>query len=250
MEIFALIPARAGSKSVPNKNLVLLSGYPLIAYSILAAKKCKYIKRIIVSTDSEKIAQVARQFGAEVPFLRPVEISNDDSKDIDFVLHAIDWFEKNERILPDCFVHLRPTTPLRLPEIMNTAIKNFMESSDAESLRSAHPAPESPYKWFLLSQKIWFKAIRENDSNDFINSPRQEFPIVYVPNGYIDILKTSVVKKRKVLYGEKMLAFISPFCCEVDSPENLEYLEFEISKKGSILLSYLSQDFMSNVNLL
>ncbi|HON56846.1 MAG TPA: acylneuraminate cytidylyltransferase family protein, partial [bacterium] len=111
MKIYAIIPARGGSKGVPDKNIRLLKGYPVIAYSIVACKLSKKIDRIIVSTDSEKIAQISKKYGAEVPFLRPAEFATDISPDLGFMKHAVDWFEINEKNIPDFFIHIRPTTP-------------------------------------------------------------------------------------------------------------------------------------------
>src|SRR3989338_863146 len=101
MKILALIPARGGSKRVPNKNIKLLDGKPLIAYTIAAAKKSKYINRIVVSTDCESIGKIAKKHGAEVPFLRPKEISTDDSKEIEFFEHALNWLLEHENYEPD-----------------------------------------------------------------------------------------------------------------------------------------------------
>ena len=111
---YAIIPARGGSKGVPRKNIKLLKGFPLIAYSIVAAKMSKMTDRVIVSTDSQEISDIAQKYDAEVPFLRPAEYAHDRSPDIDFVRHAIDWFAKNESNQPELFVHLRPTTPLNI----------------------------------------------------------------------------------------------------------------------------------------
>ena len=125
--IVALIPARSGSKGVPNKNIRYLGDVPLIAYSIIAALKSTLIDRVIVSTDSEEYADIARNYGAEVPFIRPAEISGDTATDLQLFEHAISWFEKNENLVPQYFVHLRPTTPLRDPRIIDDAIKNKVD---------------------------------------------------------------------------------------------------------------------------
>ncbi len=114
--VIAIIPARSGSKSVTDKNIKLLSGHPLIAYSIVAAKLSKEIKRVVVSTDSEEYAEIAKKYGAEVPFIRPEIYSKDSSTDRDFFIHAMNWFKDNENTLPEYWVQLRPTTPLRNPE--------------------------------------------------------------------------------------------------------------------------------------
>src|SRR5687767_14237993 len=114
--IYAVIPARGGSKGVPRKNLRSVSGVPLIAYSIKAALKTPSIERTIVSTDSPEIADVAKNLGADVPFFRPEEISQDRSTDYEFVAHMLEWLQNNEGKIPSQIVHLRPTTPLRDPE--------------------------------------------------------------------------------------------------------------------------------------
>src|SRR3989338_3142947 len=148
MNAFAIIPARGGSKGVPKKSIALLCGFPLIAYSIAAAKLSKTIARVIVSTDSEEMAEVARSFGAEAPFMRPAEFARDTSPDIEFVQHAIQWLKEHESRVPEYLVHLRPTTPLRKPEDIDRAIEMLMKHKDATSLRSGYEMRESPYKLF------------------------------------------------------------------------------------------------------
>jgi len=241
--VYAIIPARAGSKGIPGKNIKLLGGYPLIAYSIIAAKLSKNISRIIVSTDSTQISDIAKKYGAQVPFLRPVEFAQDKSRDIEFVLHAINWFRKNEQKVPDYFVHLRPTTPLRDPVIIDEAIMKIENNQNATSLRSAHPASESPFKWFTCDNQGYFKGILPEYSNDQINLPRQSFPLVYVPDGYVDVLKTSFIIASGSLLGNKMLGFISPVCSEVDTIEDFEFLEFELTKKSNPVFEYLKANY-------
>jgi len=244
-DVISIIPARGGSKGVPGKNIRSLGGYPLIAYSIVASKLCKNIQRTIVSTDSEEIANIAKRFGAEVPFLRPSEIANDRSPDIDFVLHAISWFESNEGKVPEHFVHLRPTTPLRDPLVVDRAIEQIVDNSEATSLRSGHAASESPFKWFRRDDKGLFRGLMSDMSNDELNAPRQSFSVAYIPDGYVDVLKTRFIKTTGQLHGDKMLGFVSPFCTEVDIAEDLEFLEYELQKKGNILTlrKYLQENF-------
>ena len=112
-KILAIIPCRSGSKGVKNKNIRKIFGKPLIYYSIFFALQCKFIDRVIVSTDSKKYKKISENFGAEVPFLRPKNISKDDSLDIDLFKHTINWLKKNENYEPNLIVHLRPTSPLR-----------------------------------------------------------------------------------------------------------------------------------------
>ena len=237
--MIAIIPARSGSKGVPGKNIKLLGGIPLFAFSIIAAKMMPSVSRVIVSTDSEEYAQIAKANGAEVPFLRPNEISGDKSTDFDLFLHALNWFKENENLIPEYILHLRPTTPLRNPQIMEEAVKLFLENKNlASSLRSGHSAPESPYKWFLKDENNYFKGLRDDLTPEKVNLPRQSFPSVYIPDGYIDILKSSVILDSGTLHGDKMLVFESPFCVEVDTKDDFEYLEFQIQKEGSPIINF------------
>jgi N-acylneuraminate cytidylyltransferase len=239
MSMIAIIPARSGSKGVPGKNIKLLGGIPLFAFSIIAAKMMPSVSRVIVSTDSEEYAQIAKDYGAEVPFLRPNEISGDKSTDFDLFLHALNWFKENENLIPEYILHLRPTTPLRNPQIMEDAVKLFIENKNlASSLRSGHSAPESPYKWFLKDDENYFKGLRDDLTPEKVNLPRQSFPSVYIPDGYIDILKSSVILTTGTLHGDKMLVFESPFCVEVDTKNDFEYLEFQIQKEGSPIINF------------
>jgi CMP-N,N'-diacetyllegionaminic acid synthase len=237
--VYVIIPARGGSKGVPGKNIKELGGHPLLAYSIAAAKLSGRIARTIVSTDSAEIAQIAVRYGAEVPFLRPKKYATDRSPDLDFVLHALNWFKENEEQGPDYLVHLRPTTPLRDPLIVDSAIGLIMDDQAATSLRSGHAAAESPFKWFLRDEHGYFRPIREGMTNEECNLPRQSFPKVFVPDGYVDILKASFVTETRTLHGEKMIGFESPVCREVDTLEDFAYLEYEAAKRHGPLAKYL-----------
>lgn len=241
--VYSIIPARGGSKGIPGKNIKLLGGYPLISYSVVASTLCENIDRTIVSTDSEEIAGIAVRYGAEAPFLRPKEFAKDDSPDLDFVLHAIRWFQDNEGEVPEYIVHLRPTTPLRDAAIIDAAIAEMRKRQEATSLRSGHPVSESIFKWFLRDESGYFKSIHPDYSNEYINKPRQSFPEVYIPDGYVDVIKTSFVIESQILHGEKMLGFISPVCHEVDTIKDFEYLEYELANQGSYLLDYMRKKY-------
>lgn len=241
--IYAIIPARGGSKGVPRKNLLPLGGYPLVAYSIAAARLAGRIDRVLVSTDSEEIAAVARQFGAEVPFLRPAELSGDTAGDAGVMSHALEWFRGNSVPLPEYLVHLRPTTPLRRPALLDEAVKLLMSHPEATSLRSAHEAPETPFKWFRLEETGFFTGIFPGYTNDELNKPRQAFPQAYIPDGYVDMIDTGSFEKTGLLHGPSLLAFVSPPCREIDTPEDFNYLEFELKRSGSELLDHLRKEF-------
>ena len=241
-EVIAIIPARSGSKSLIDKNIALLSGHPLIAYSIAIAKLSNKIDRVIVSTDSEQYAEIASLYGAEVPFLRPAEYSTDTSTDRDFLVHAMNWMSENEQHVPEYWVHLRPTTPLREAHIVEQAVDAVMENKNATSLRSGHKAPESPLKWFRRDEEGYFKGlIAGGEEKEIYNLPKEAFEDVYVPDGYIDVVKGSYVMNHETLHGNNMIGFQSPVCTEVDSVQEFEYIQFQLERTGSELLKYLDQ---------
>jgi CMP-N,N'-diacetyllegionaminic acid synthase len=240
MDLIAIIPARSGSKSIIDKNIAHLSGHPLLAYSIAAAKCSSLISRVIVSTDSEQYAELAIRYGAEVPFIRPAEFSTDTSTDRDFLVHAMKWLEDNEKILPEYWIHLRPTTPLREPEMVDEAIKIIQGDVSSTSLRSGHRAPESPFKWFHKDKEGYFKGLLNGDNNtEIYNLPKEAFDVVFIPDGYVDIVRRSFVMTNLAIHGDKMIGFESPVSTEVDSIEEFEYIQYQLDKKGSRLLKYL-----------
>lgn len=238
--VMAIIPARSGSKSVVDKNVKLLAGYPLIAYSIAAAKASAEIDRVIVSTDSESYQEIASSFGAETPFLRPLEYSGDKSPDYDFVKHALEWMQENEGLTPDLLIHLRPTTPLRDPNLIDKAIKTFLEDDSATALRSVHEMPESAYKTFEIEGQ-YLKCIGSGSMDiEAANRARQEFINTYQPNGYVDIIRSSFVMKENKVHGDHVLAFKTPPVVEVDSQEEFDYLEYQVSRRPEILKKIFS----------
>ena len=236
-DIIAIIPARSGSKSLVDKNIKELSGHPLIAYSIAVAKLSKKIGRVIVSTNSREYADIAKQYGAEAPFIRPDEFSTDTATDKDFLVHAMNWLEENEGSTPEYWVHLRPTTPLRDVEVVDNAIDEIMQDKSATSLRSGHKAPESPLKW-LVKDNRYFKGLVNGED---YNLPKEAFKQVYIPDGFVDIVKSSFVMNNKEIHGDNMIGFESPVCTEVDSVEEFEYIQYQLDKNGSKLLDYLNQ---------
>ncbi|TGL10760.1 cytidylyltransferase domain-containing protein [Leptospira meyeri] len=238
----AIIPARSGSKSIKDKNLAILNGHPLIAYSIAAGLMSKTVSRTIVSTDSEEYASISRKYGAEVPFLRPSEFSTDTSTDRDFMLHAMKWVRDHEQNVPEFWVHLRPTTPLRDPIHIDEAVNILELNKEATALRSAHLCSESPFKWFRKNDQGYLAALTSDETSlDRFNLPRQSYPDVYIPDGYVDVVKSSFVLNTELFHGNKVIGYVSPACTEVDSPEELDILEFQIKKYGSPLLEYLNQ---------
>ncbi len=222
-KIIALIPARGGSKGVKDKNIREVGTFPLIAYSIAVALLSKWIGKVTISTNSLKIGRIAKGYGGEFSFLRPEKAASDTATDIEWVEHALEWLKKNENYVPDLIIHLRPTTPLRDVKSLNLAITKFLQCPEATSMRSVHVQEESPYKMFIKDDD-YLKPFMIHGTGEFYNLPRQAFPHVYAPNGYIDILRPSIIKKGS-LHGNKILSFETPKVIEVDSEYNLLELD-------------------------
>ena len=228
--IIAIIPARSGSKGLPDKNIKLLAGRPLLAYSIAAAHLAKNIQRAIVSTDSEHYANIARKYGAEVPFLRPVEISGDASSDYEFVRHALDWMKENEGYQPKYLVNLRPTTPLREPRHIDAAIERMRQDDGATALRSVHEMAESTYKTFEIEGDYLKCVCTGSWDIEAVGRPRQEYKKTYEGNGYVDIMKSSYVLENYKIHGDRVIAYVTPRVFEADTVEDFDYLEYQVAK--------------------
>jgi len=150
VEVLALIPARGGSKGIPRKNIKNLAGCPLIAYSIRAAREAEFVSRIIVTTDDPEIRKVARAYGAEVPFLRPQELAEDDTRDLPVFQHVLNWLKTEENYRPDLVVQLRPTSPFRPPGLIDQAVRILVNNPGADSVRGVVPSKQNPYKMWKL----------------------------------------------------------------------------------------------------
>ena len=245
VNVTAVIPARSGSKGVVDKNIKLLGGHPLIAYSIAAAKLASGIDRIIVSTDSIEYASVARKYGAEVPFLRPPEISGDNSTDYECIKHILDWMQNEENFLPTYLVHLRPTTPLRETKYIDAAINLIKKTKYATALRSSHEMTQSSYKTFEIDRGYYKCLCTGSLDLDEANRPRQEFKKTYDPNGYVDVYKTHYIMENGKILGDRVLAYITPRITEIDSLEEFDFLEYQVYKNPT-LVSRLFEQGMSN----
>lgn len=233
--IIALIPARAGSKGVPNKNVRVLGGHPLLGWSIAACRKTATIDRVIVSTNSSDYAFLAQKLGAEAPFLRPEELSGDYSPDHDFIVHALDWLAAHGEE-PDYIVHIRPTTPIRDPRVIDEAVNTFMGAPHATALRSVHEIAESAYKMFELSPGGWLKRIgSDSTAMDTANNPRQQYPSTYHANGYVDVLSTSFIRKKGLIHGDYVIPFMTPSVIEIDTEDDLAHLEYQLIRSPGVI---------------
>jgi N-acylneuraminate cytidylyltransferase len=232
VKVFALVTARSGSKGVPDKNIKNIGGHSLLDWSIKTSLKAQTISQVYLSTDSEEYANIGKECGALVPFLRPKELASDSANDLDVIKHFLSVIDEK----PDALVHIRPTTPLRDPSILDKAIEMFFSKKDElTSLRSVHEMSESAYKSFEVNDKGFLSTIGSIENGDKANLPRQAFPKTYAANGYVDVLDPNYILRENKLHGEKILAFQMPVVTEVDSIEDLEYLEWQVTKHPLLL---------------
>jgi len=222
MKILAFIPARGGSKRIPNKNIKLLNGKPLIVYTIEAAKGSNHINRIVVSTDSEEIATIAKQYGAEVPFLRPKEISQSDSTEMQFFEHALNRFEKHEQYEPDLIVLLYPTSPFRKPASIDRAIEEMLKHPEVDSLRSLRLCSEHPYKMWVI-ENGYLKPFVKGENPNIHTLSYHLLPTVYVQNASIYITKLSTIKNKKSPTGDVVIPFIMDETESIDINTSLDF---------------------------
>jgi CMP-N,N'-diacetyllegionaminic acid synthase len=236
MKILAFIPARGGSKRIPQKNLKLLNGKPLIAYTIEAARNSQLVNRIVVSTDSEAIALVSKEFGAEIPFLRPESISQSDSTEMQFFEHALDWFAEHESYVPDLIVLLYPTAPFRKAESIDKALEEMMKHPEADSLRSVKLCSEHPYKMWVIEDR-YLKPFMSGVDPNMHTLSYQLLPTVYIQNASIYITKPSTIRNKKSPTGDIIIPFIMNDIESIDIniPVDFEFAEMIIAKQSQII---------------
>jgi CMP-N,N'-diacetyllegionaminic acid synthase len=226
--MLAIIPARGGSKGLPGKNIRLLDGKPLIAHSISAALASKTITRVICSTDSEEIAEVARQAGAEVPFLRPAELAEDNSLAIDNYIYTVDRLIAEGMSIEEYCV-LLPTAPLRNAADIDGAAEIFY-SKAADSVISYYPAPH-PVQWYRYIDDNGVLQSFFSDGGRLAN--RQNEKASYLPNGAIYIFRHSVLKATGLYYTERTFPYLMPAdrSVDIDTIADFEYAEFLLGKQ-------------------
>ena len=230
--ILGLIPARGGSKGIPNKNIIELAGKPLINYTIEAALNANQVNSVVVSTDSQTIADIARSAGADIPFLRPAEFSTDESSAVDVVMHAINFHAEQNKAF-DYIVYLQPTSPLRTAVDIDNAIKQ-LSLSDADSLVSVMDVPHQFGLDSLMVEGNGFVRAAKTATD---TTRRQEKTAFVARNGpAIVITKPSTIQTYKNLYGEKIAAYKMPAnrSADIDCVDDLDYIDWLIQKNKSL----------------
>jgi YrbI family 3-deoxy-D-manno-octulosonate 8-phosphate phosphatase len=235
-EILALIPARGGSKGIPRKNIRSFAGYPLIAWSIAAAKQSEFVTRVIVSTDDEEIASVARECGAETPFLRPAELAQDQTTDLPVFEHALQWLKENEDYQPEITIQLRPTSPIRPKGMVDHAIRILLEHDDADCVRGVVPAGQNPFKMWRFSgeDKPLNPLLEVPGLAEPYNAPRQILPPVYWQTGHIDAIRGSTITNKKSLTGDVIYPLVIDPRYTVDIDNLSDWAKYEALAKSGL----------------
>jgi CMP-N,N'-diacetyllegionaminic acid synthase len=205
----ALIPARSGSKRLPDKNIRPLAGHPVLAYTIAAALQSGVFSAVVVSTDSKEYAEISRKYGAETPFLRPTEFSGDLSPDIEWVEHALVNLQEMGRSY-DCFSILRPTSPFRLPETIQRAWREFLAGEGVDSLRAVEKCGQHPGKMWVITGERMTPLLPFNQSDQPWHSlPYQSLPEIYIQNASLEIAWTRVILDGHTIAGNVIMPFIT-----------------------------------------
>ena len=230
LKVLALIPARGGSKGIPGKNIRLLGNVPLIAHSIAAGLESAYVDRVIVSTDSQEIAAVARAWGAEVPFLRPAELAQDQSADFPVFEHALSWLSVDHGYAPDIVVQLRPTSPLRPPGLIDEAIELLVQTPLADSVRAVTPAGQNPYKMWRITDGRMEPLLRL-DVREPYNQPRQSLPDTFWQTGHVEVIRATTILEQKSLTGRVILPCLVPpeYAIDLDNLYQWDFAEHVVA---------------------
>lgn len=223
--VLAIIPARGGSRGIPGKNIRLLAGKPLIAWTIEEAKKSRYIDRLILSSDDQEIISIARDFQCEVPFIRPAELARDDTPGIEPVLHAME-------VLPekyDYIVLLQPTSPLRKVEDIDSCIERCL-GNNAPACVSVTAVSDNPYWMFILDMNMQMRPYLEFNDSHF---RRQELPALYALNGAVYVGESGFLKAERSFVGSGTVAYPMPASrsADIDEEADFEFCEWMIGKQ-------------------
>lgn len=242
-KVLGIITARGGSKSIPKKNLFSCAGEPLIFYTIKAAQNSESINRLIVSTDDEEIASVARRYNVEVPFMRPRELAEDTTPDWPVFQHALQWLRDQENYIPDAVVHLRPTTPLKASADIDKGVELLLQNSEAHSVRSICTPLHSPFKMYRTDDNSpYLKPILTKEYPEVFsqypeafNMPRQLLPKVWRHSGYVDVVRVNTITEKKSMSGTAILPlfFEQWRDIDIDSSRELRFAEEEIKRLRS-----------------
>ena len=218
MIIHVLIPARSGSKSIPHKNVREYRGYPLLSHSIRIARSISRVSRVVVSTDCVHIQKIAQEHGADVPFLRPLSISGDESTDLECFSHYLTWLRENKQEVPDVIIHLRPTYPERTSEFVDSCLDMYLQHLGTyDSLRTVIQSDKPPVKMYTIENNVLCPLFsRWCDMDEPYNQIRQKFPAFYWHNGCVDIVKRETIETKNSMTGYRICPYVMNMKCDLD----------------------------------
>jgi CMP-N,N'-diacetyllegionaminic acid synthase len=220
--ILALIPARGGSKSIVDKNVRIVAGKPLLAWSIGHARAARLVTRTIVSTDSERYAALAREYGAETPFLRPAALAGDLSTDLETFEHALAWLREREGYEPELCVHLRPTYPLRREGLIDDVIETLLRDPTLDAVRTVTEVLHPPYKmWRRGADGVLAPLLALPGIAEPWNEPRQRLPVTYIQTANVDAVRTRVIVEQHSMTGRRIHGFVEPEFHDIDTEREL-----------------------------
>ena len=230
--VLAIVPARGGSKSIPRKNLRPFAGHPLLAYSIAAGQQAATVNRVVVSTDDAEISRVARTYGAEVPFLRPAELAQDDTTDLPVFQHVLRELEQREGFRPDIVVQLRPTSPVRPRDCVDRAVSLLRQHPEADSVRGVVPSGQNPYKMWRLTLDGGMTPLLP-DVPEGYNLPRQALPATYWQTGHVDAIRASTIAAGSMSGTAIRPLVLDPiYTVDIDTPSDWLRAEWLVEQTG------------------
>lgn len=238
-EVLAIVQARGGSKGVIKKNIRLLGGHPLVAYSIASGLASQSVTRLIVSTDDEEITSVSKQYEAEVPFLRPKELATDDALDFQLFEHALQWLDAKEGYRPQVVVQLRPTTPFRPRGLIDEAIRLLIDDPEADCVRGVTKPSQNPYKMWRIEKDGYLMPLLESKFPEPYNMPRQELPPTYWQTGHIDAIRYETIANKHSLTGDRVRPILvdHSYCIDIDTPCDFDLANW-LLKQGVLNIDF------------
>ena len=232
--VLAIIPARGGSKGLPGKNIRLLGQHPLIAYSVASCLAAETIDRVIVSTDNQQIADVACDYGAEAPFMRPADLATDLAPDYPLFFHALQWLHKEEGYEPSMVVQVRPTTPFRPQGFLDRSVQLLQSDPNADSVRAVTRPSENPYKMWTCDEEAYLRPLLSSEHAEPFNMPRQLLPQSFWQTGHVDVIRRETILDKKSLTGERIKSILvdSAFVIDIDRLEDLQYAQYMLRQNN------------------
>ena len=249
--VIGLIPARSGSKRLPEKNVMTVNGHPLLAYAVAGALQSGIFEKVIVSTDSREYADIATHYGAEVPFLRPVEFAADSSRDFDWINDALLRLQEEGHEF-DIFSILRPTSPFRSVNTIERAFAQFVSDPTLDSLRAVELCSQHPGKMWRISDDLLIPVLPvQPDDSEWFSSPTQSLPEVWVQNACIEFAKTECIFKHKSISGKRIGAFKTNFPEGLELNSNVDLLQLNmLLEQGQYSLPEIKiEPYASQANL-